>query len=130
MTATSVTSVSASPPSLLVCINQKASLYETIAQAGLFCVNILKVRQVEVGKTFAGALPRRERFAVGEWNENAFGLPVLAGAQAAISCRVAESMSYGTHAIFVGQLLQTSIDELIAPLLYADGRFSSLRETA
>ena len=42
MTATSVTSLSMDPPSLLVCVNKNASIHDTLITDGQqFCVNLL-----------------------------------------------------------------------------------------
>ena len=41
MIATAVTSVSAAPPTLLVCVNRNASMFELIQRSGHFCVNVL-----------------------------------------------------------------------------------------
>ena len=48
MTATSMCSLSASPPSLLVCINREARAHAEISDRGAFGVNLLSVEQRRV----------------------------------------------------------------------------------
>ena len=45
MTATSVTSLSLDPPTMLVCINHEASIHELINEGLGFCINILSLGQ-------------------------------------------------------------------------------------
>ena len=43
MTATSVTSLSLNPPSMLVCVNKEASIHKILGKGSSFCINILSV---------------------------------------------------------------------------------------
>src|SRR5208283_2412624 len=45
LTATAVSSVSAQPPRLLVCVNRASFTHAKIAEAGVFCVNVLSETQ-------------------------------------------------------------------------------------
>lgn len=63
LVATSVCSVSAEPPSLLVCVNQVASSHSAIQQAGFFCVNLLAQDDDELAKRFSDPAARATRFA-------------------------------------------------------------------
>lgn len=42
MTATAVCSVSAEPPTLLVCLNKATATHGAVAKSGAFCVNLLR----------------------------------------------------------------------------------------
>ena len=53
MTATSITSVSDSPASLLVCINKSTRMFEAIAEGGQFCVNLLNHDQEAISNRCA-----------------------------------------------------------------------------
>ncbi len=55
LTATAVCSVSAEPPQLLVCINQRAETYVTVQRSGAFAVNLLASDQHRLAEIFAGA---------------------------------------------------------------------------
>ncbi len=69
LAATAVCSVSADPPTLLVCINSGASAHNSIRASGRFSVNLLATGQNGVARCFSGetGLKGEERFAVGEW---------------------------------------------------------------
>jgi len=117
--ATAVSSLSFDPPSLLVCINRAASLHEPMASADRFCVNVLGLANRDVADCFARG---GDRFAVGDWGEEE-GVPVLASAQSSFVCRIAHRHAYGTHTIFIGELLTARHRENARPLTYYDGRY-------
>jgi flavin reductase len=64
MAATAVASLSAEPPSLLVCINQSASMHGPTARSSHFCINMLGRHQAALCENF-GKLKGVERFTVG-----------------------------------------------------------------
>lgn len=124
MTATAVTSVSADPPSLLICINRSASLHEPLIRAGRYCVNILQAGQTDVAQAFSGGVPQELRFCQGDWDEDATGLPFLRDAQANIFCDADAMASYGTHSIIIGKVSQVQAAGRVTPLLYQDGQYT------
>src|ERR1700689_501163 len=52
-TATSVSSLSVDPPSLVVCVNRSASLYAQIARGDAFGVSVLGAQHAEFANRFA-----------------------------------------------------------------------------
>ncbi len=124
MTATAVTSVSADPPSLLICINRAASLHEPLIRTGRFCVNILEADQTGVATAFSGGVPQDIRFAEGHWSSDDAGVPFLRDAQANIFCEADAMSSYGTHSIIVGKVSAVQIAGRVTPLLYQDGQYT------
>lgn len=103
MTATSLTSFSVDPPSILFCVHQASSM-ATRLQAGLAVgVNILAGDQAPVAEAFAGRTSARgaDRFAVGGWAQGAFGVPLLAGARMTLECRITEVIERYTHHIVI-----------------------------
>lgn len=126
MTATSVTSVSDDPASLLVCVNRHAGLYDTLAQKHRFAVNILSAQHADISARCAGQETGESRFAVGDWGD-ALGLPYLRDAQAVFFCHTARHLVHGTHLIVIGNVDKALItDHDTNPLLYADGRYRHL----
>lgn len=125
MTVSSVTSVSDSPASLLVCINQLVSQQAHLATKGSqFAINVLSSNQQDVSNICAGREPTRDRFDVGCWEEDDSGLPVLGGAQAVFVCQTDQVMTYGTHKIVIGVIHRVIINGAeVDPLLYADGSY-------
>jgi flavin reductase (DIM6/NTAB) family NADH-FMN oxidoreductase RutF len=119
--ATAVSSLSFEPPSLLVCIHRAASLHEPLACAETFCVNVLGLGNREIAEVFEKARGEA-RFAVGDWLEE-HGVPVLANAQSYFICRTAHRHEFGTHTIFIGELIDARHHEDAAPLTYYDRHY-------
>lgn len=126
LTATAVCSVSAEPPTMLVCINRNATAEGLIAESGAFAINFLADEQHKVARLFSTSkLSPEERFADGRWISLETGSPVLDGAVATFDCRVVEKVPSGTHHIYFGRVVGvTSLDE--EALLYRDGSFRRL----
>lgn len=122
MTATSVSSLSFEPPSLLVCINRSASMHDILEASGRFCVNLLSRDQETVGQRFAQKPDGPSRFDEIGWT-SLHELPRLAGVQASIFCTKAAHLRFGTHTIFVGTVDDVEVSTDVDPLTYLDGRF-------
>lgn len=118
--ATAVSSLSFDPPSLLVCVNRSASLHGPLASAETFCVNVLGLGNRDVAEHFMNS--GADRFAVGEWEES-HGVPVLASAQSSLICRRAHCHEFGTHSIFIGELIAVKHRADAAPLTYYDRQY-------
>jgi flavin reductase (DIM6/NTAB) family NADH-FMN oxidoreductase RutF len=127
MTVSSVTSVSDSPASLLVCINQLVSHQGHLATMGSqFAVNVLSTDHKQVSNICAGREPNRDRFEIGNWEEDETGLPVLADAQAVFICETDQVTTYGTHKIIIGVIHNVILHGAeVDPLLYADGSYGA-----
>lgn len=124
--ATAVSSLSFDPPSLLVCVNRSASLHAPLAEAETFCVNILGLANRDVAQQFAQGRGG-DRFAVGQW-EQWGGVPVLASAQSSFVCRRVHSHEFGTHTIFIGELVAAKHRADAAPLTYYDRSYIDISE--
>lgn len=123
MTATSVTSLSMQPPSLLVCLNQRTLLHNIMLGTRRFCVNVLHRDQAGLSAAFAGALDAEARFGVGSWRRDEDGLPYLDGAQAVLVCQRTAALPFGTHTIFVGEVVRASHQDDVAPLIYENAAY-------
>ena len=119
--ATAVSSLSFAPPSLLVCVNRSASLHAPLASAEIFCVNVLGLGNRDVAEQFMTERGQ-DRFGVGDWQEE-HGVPVLASAQSSFVCRRAHCHEFGTHTIFIGELIDAKHRADAAPLTYYDRRY-------
>lgn len=127
MTATAVTSVSAAPPTILVCINSEASLYSKVRMQERFCINLLKVSHVSLSQRFGSKQANQDRFAIGEWAE-LDGLPYLTDAQASLFCSVQQMIKSGSHGIFVAQIDRIHVADEIEPLIYQNGVYATTAE--
>ena len=126
LTATAVCSLSAEPPSLLVCVNRSASIAPALRTEAEFSVNVLTEEQVEVAQAFGGQKPVKGtgRFVYGQWRRSERDVPLLTGARVNFECVVAEVMDYGSHHIVIGRVLEVHFgDPASKPLVYGDGRY-------
>ncbi|KHK90358.1 flavin reductase family protein [Novosphingobium malaysiense] len=126
MAATAVSELSFDPPSMLVCVNQTASLCPVLGQGAPFAINILNKDQMDIANCCAGKLKGEARFEVGEWSASDLDVPVLGEAQAAIVCSNVNSIRHGTHGIFIGNVEQVILGGQPDPLVYCDGRFTAV----
>jgi len=125
MTATAVSSLSMSPPSLLVCMNEAVSMHGAMAEIDWFCVNVLTTRHVAVARAFSDSRLRDVRFETGDWSIDEEHAPRLADAQAALLCRRVGHHRFGTHSIFLGEAHRVWLCGAPRPLVYMDGAFRS-----
>jgi flavin reductase len=124
MTATAVTSLAADPPSLLVCVNKSATMHDSLAGVGHFCVNLLHSEQETVAKMFADSSTRDVRFATGGWLQEDQNPPYLPDAQAVFLCEKIQTIAFGTHNIYIGAVRNVRFRRDVNPLIYVDGRFT------
>jgi len=104
--ATSVTSLCADPPTLLVCVKRDSSSYQALTRFGFFAVNVLAADQREVAERFGGrsALKGSQRYRGGRWLVLPSGVCRLADAAAVFECEVEECIERHTHAIVIGRV--------------------------
>jgi flavin reductase (DIM6/NTAB) family NADH-FMN oxidoreductase RutF len=117
-TVNAFASVTAEPPTVLICVNKTARAHPIIAESGSFCVNILGLEQQHVAETFMTAQPH-ERFANVAHRAGPSGSPILDGVLAFVDCRVEQEITSGTHTIFIGTVLESGARDG-APLGYYD----------
>ena len=129
MTATAVTSLSADPPALLVCVNQSASMHPTFAVGSPFCVNILGEPHAQLARSFGGQTDPEFRFETGQWNDTG-DVPYLADAVAVVFCRVDRLVDYATHSIVIGRVFDADHHETHRSLIYGNGKYALMTEFA
>ena len=128
MAATSVCSVSADPPTLLVCVNRTATTHAIIGRAGFFCVNFLAESDDDLARRFSSPVDRETRFEGREWTTLATDAPALVDALASFDCEVMQKVEVDSHTVFIGRVKAIELwHERIVPLVYLDGRFDALR---
>jgi flavin reductase len=112
--ATAVCSLSADPPSLIVCINKNATAHDTVLRQGFFGVSVLPDTQKAFAEHFARA-KGTDRFEGALWTIQETGAPLLAGASVAFDCRIASHYDGYSHTILVG-----TIQDILLPNENAD----------
>ncbi|WP_454735652.1 flavin reductase [Cupriavidus necator] len=101
LTASAVCSVTDSPPTVLVCINQKSATLPALMKNRVACVNILPGDREDVAREFAGMtlVPQAERFRSEAWEEGRLGVPVLREALSSLEGRIADIKTVGCHTV-------------------------------
>lgn len=127
MTVTSVTSVSDTPASLLVCLNRSSNTYQSLSGAELFSVNILQQEQQAVSELCSSTPENEDRFSAGGWQDHQEGaVPYLPDSLVSFLCRVSRRIDYGTHCIVIGDIEAVSFGEKNAgPLVYFRGGYTT-----
>ncbi|HWA15956.1 MAG TPA: flavin reductase family protein [Gemmatimonadales bacterium] len=124
MTASSLTSVSLSPPLISVCVDVTADMHRALTVSGAWVINILAADQREVSARFAEH-PPEERFRGIEWETSGDGHILLAGTLAHISCERYADFPLGDHTLFVGRVTGGAVSAG-EPLLYYRGQYGTL----
>jgi flavin reductase len=121
ITLSSFASVSADPPLVLICVNREARSYLYIANARVFCVNLLSAQQRELAERFSGRAKERQ-FDDVPHETDVTGAPVIRGTIGHFDCEVLEEHHAGSHSIFIGRVLACAARPG-TPLGYYNGSF-------
>lgn len=127
MTATAVCSLSAEPPTVLVCINKGATSHQPIQRSGRFTVNVLSAEDVAIARRFSVG-NMESRFQLGTWKRLPNGGFALESALVVLDCSLAESIAMGTHSILAGQVEEVAVRPKGAPLVYLNGHYARINE--
>lgn len=128
LTATAVTSLSADPPQLIVCVNRQAGAHDLIQAGERFCVNVLAQRHQALAARFSNhQMHEEERFRAGKWTTLATGAPVLDDALASFDCQVLERVHSTSHTIYIGRVVGVRARATGEPLLYESGSYAGVR---
>lgn len=126
MTVSSMTSVSMTPPMVLVCVNQEANLWPRLAVGGNIGVNILAAHQSELADLFARSLPPEQRFDPALWMVDGDGVPFLTDALGVVFGRIEQMISAGTHSIILCAVMGVQADPTQKPLIYHDRSYKTI----
>jgi len=126
ITVSSFTSVSADgeAPSVLVCVNRRASCAPLILANGSFCANVLNVDQVALSDLFSGrsGVPSEGRFDAIPWHSGPAGNPILEGAAVSFDCRLSSALLWETHHLLIGRVVAVEPHDGDAGTLLYSGR--------
>ncbi|WP_380181535.1 NADH-dependent FMN reductase RutF [Kalamiella sp. sgz302252] len=126
-TASAVCSVTDSPPTLLVCLNRSASVYDVFSANRQLCVNTLAAGQESLSTLFGGKTPMAARFQAASWSTLTTGSPVLAGAMVSFDCRVKQIASAGTHDVMICEIEALACNDQTHGLIWFDRGYHHLR---
>lgn len=123
-TANSFTSVSLDPPLILVSVGKQAQA-ATRMRGVPFAINVLSEEQQSHAFHFSG---REQEGLEIEWGNDAPGqAPYLAGSLAVFRCIPWQTVEAGDHDLFIGEVQSFESKPASPPLVFLDGRFSSLQ---
>ncbi len=120
--ATSLTSYSAHPPSLLVSVAHTSRCHSALTTSERFGVHILRADEMEVAHVFAGK--GDDKFAGLDWRWDG-EVPELRGTIAYLRCRRAANFERYDHTILIGDI-ESGRFQHGEPLLYANRRMDWL----
>lgn len=128
MTCTSLTSVTVTPPTLLVCLRIDSATLRAVRHSGAFAVNLLHCDSRATAELFAAPCP--DRFARTQWRMSAANLPWLVEDAFAIAeCQVRHLIDVGEHTVVLGAV-EALVQDSANPLLYGLRQFAAWRAPA
>ncbi|MEV7089672.1 flavin reductase family protein [Streptomyces sp. NPDC093085] len=128
-TVSTVTSLSADPPLLLVCLSHTSRTLSALTPGSAFAVHLLGEEQSDRARLFATpSATAAERFAATPYEE-VLGVPVLTEAHAWSVCVTEEIRAYGDHCLVVGRVATVRVTEG-RPLIWHGRGFRALAEGA
>jgi flavin reductase (DIM6/NTAB) family NADH-FMN oxidoreductase RutF len=131
MTVTSMTSLSASPPRVLVSVNRKASSFALIEHHRAFGINILGSDQQDIANRFSnGRLSGIQRFEGVSWLPGSSGVPLLGGSLANIECHVEEIIERHSHGIIIGSPSRFELSPQLSGLVYWNANYVEIKHDA
>lgn len=127
-TATSVSSVSADPPTLVFCVNRSVSGHDAFIGSGRFAVNLLDHSAKGLAQIFGSSAHRDERFTQDRWRIGETGAPVLRDALATFECRTTRTVPIHSHSLVIGEIMNVVLPggEMNDPLLYFEGNYHNV----
>ncbi len=130
-TATAVTSVTAEPPTLLVCMNRNSYANEPFKQNGVLCVNVLAGHHQQLSGDFANPkLSSDERFASHGWSCLSTPAPALDEALVNFDCRITEMHEVGSHTVFYCTIVDARLGGGDEALVYFNRAYHRLGEAS
>jgi flavin reductase (DIM6/NTAB) family NADH-FMN oxidoreductase RutF len=121
ITLSAFTSVSAEPPTVLICVNRDARSYLYISDSKIFCVNLLSSEQRDLAQRFASGI-KDQQFEGILSHGDVTGAPVIDGSIGHFDCQVTEEHHAGSHSVFLGRVVSCEA-RAGNPLAYYDGAF-------
>lgn len=127
ITATSVCSITDTPPTILVCINKKSKVNQIFKDNQNICINILSSKHLDAAKHFAGItkINMQERFLQNEWKKTDKNPPYLKDALVYLKGQINEIKEYGTHSLFFTNINIININNKNDNLVYYNRNFCS-----
>ncbi len=111
-------SLSLSPPMILVCVARTSQSHPSLMRAEAFGVSILGAHQADVAQAFARS--GGDKFAGLRWHCGDMGVPIIDDCSGFFEARVRERIESKTHTVFVGDVVRAGASGRL-PLVYLGG---------
>ena len=122
-TVSAFSSVSADPPTVLVCLNAESRIASAVKENGRFCVNVLPEKAQKIADRFAG---RHDGWIDDRFSGidccGASDIPPIIDGATSFSCSLEQSVKSGTHLVMIGHV-QDILDRCASPLIWRDGSY-------
>ena len=120
-TATSVTSLGATPPLLTFNVARGASSWSALSLQGHVAVHMLAADDVELARKLAG--PKELRFTGDDWAAGPKGVPVFSAATAVIIGKIRQCVEVESNAVVIVDVLEGLLGTEKGGLLYHQRAF-------
>ena len=127
-TASAVCSVTDTPPTLLVCMNQASRSHAHFIENKILSVNVLGAQHQQISNVFASKMKSEERFQYGTWTELETGAPVLTDALTSFDCEIEQIQQVGTHSIFMCRVVDIQQSQQEHGLVYFNRAYHQVGE--
>jgi flavin reductase (NADH) len=129
ITVSAVCSVTDSPPTVLVCVNQNSATHDIFNSNGEVCINVLSGEHEELARHFSGAtkVPMEERFGWDIWEKGEDS--VLRDALVKIVGWISGRSVQGSHSVIFVQVDRVEVQEERDSLVYFKRQFHRLSVT-
>lgn len=122
-TVSAVTSLSKTPPMLLVCLDAASDTLAAMEVGRGFLVHVVSDTQQDLAMAFAGK--GSQKFDTTSWSLSPTGQPKLDGATVVFDCSVDSMLPGGDHTIVVGNIVAIDHTADRAPVVYHRQRMYS-----
>ena len=118
-TASAVCSVTDTPPTLLVCMNQSSRSHTHFVDNKILSVNVLGAQHEKISNAFASSkLSSEDRFKLGAWTTLETGSPILEDALVSFDCEIEQIQEVGTHSVFMCRVVAIKQSQQDESLVY------------
>jgi flavin reductase (DIM6/NTAB) family NADH-FMN oxidoreductase RutF len=126
-TATSVASLSATPPLLSLSLAVTSSSAAAILEAETLVVHLLSAGHEDIARRFATR--NVDRFAPPmRWDRLPTGEPLLSDVAVWLRARIEHRIATGESYLVIAEVIDSRVDRADEPLVYHDGRYGTVAE--
>jgi flavin reductase (DIM6/NTAB) family NADH-FMN oxidoreductase RutF len=123
ITINSFSSISLTPPLVMVAIAHDCTFLNHFETSGFFAVNFLRESEVDLSVRFA-QLPEG-RFTGVNWTAGVTGAPLIDGVLGILECRTVQRLDVGDHRVLIGDVVEVGIGEG-RPLVFFESEYTKL----